>query len=79
MYNLSTAYSKLPSDFFEFETEIGKWQFNEMCLLVGRKIENQLANKEKPFDEDAAGVQKYRSAASGRKIKRVKINPNGTW
>jgi hypothetical protein len=78
LYNQATAYGKRASDFFRLETEIGEWYLNEACLMIGRKFENMLNEGKQPFTESGAGKQKYRSAATTR-MRRVKINANGTW
>jgi len=66
----------------ELQTDLGKWNLDEACLMAGRRIENALNKNEDPFasltlpsPEGRGGA--YRSAA-GRVKKKVKVK-NGIW
>ncbi len=80
LYNSATGYSKRPSDFFELETELAAWALDEACLVVGRRFENMLNEGKNPFS-GASKVEGQTSYAPvpKRGMRRVKINPNGTW
>jgi len=64
----------------QLETEIAAWALDEACLMTGRKFENMLNEGKNPFSDlsKVEGQRSYAPVASGQ-IKRVKINPNGTW
>ena len=86
LYNAATAYGGRPSDYFELETELAAWQLDEACLIVGRRIENNLNQGKDMWDGFSAaeigttvGKKKYSSVKGLRPLKKVKIKPNGTW
>ena len=58
-------------------TELARWNLDEACLIVGRRIENALSKNEDPFMDEKPTAEKYRSA-KGRVKKKVKIK-NGVW
>jgi hypothetical protein len=67
------------------ETPWGAWQLNEVTLMVGRRVENNLNNKKDAWfgfsNQPSAMSRKlagYRSA-KGRVSKKVKVKANGTW
>ncbi len=82
LYNLSNTYGRLPSDFFQLESEIGRWVLDETCLMVGRRVENNLNNGKEAFhgfsDQPSVSSKQYRSAKALVR-KKVKMKPNGTW
>lgn len=85
LYNVANAYGCKPSDYFELETEMAEWQLNEACLLVGRRVENNLNNgKDMWFgfgkDKSLLGTLKrgYRSARQLVR-KKMKIPESGVW
>lgn len=82
LYNSATAYGRKPSDFFELETDFGKWALDEACLTVGRRFENMLNEGKNPFAGMQMGrgteAQRYAPVAKGN-IRKVKIKENGTW
>lgn len=85
VYNAASAFGKRPSEFFAFETEIGAWLFDEACLSVGRRVENNVNNGKDPFEgfSQVSGVRSqvsgYRSVKGTRPMKKVKIKADGTW
>jgi hypothetical protein len=63
------------------ETELGAWVLDEFCLMIGRRVENNLNNGKQAFDgfnDVSLPRQGYRSAKNLAK-KKVRINPDGTW
>lgn len=84
---MATAYGLRPSDFFpRLETDIARWNLDEACLVVGRKIENMLNQGKDPWRElDASQAERkpglYRSAKAAFKkaIRKVKFNKKGIW
>jgi len=61
------------------ETQWGRWQIDEITILTGRKAERE-ANKMEPGSTVGTGkTVGYKSAGSGRILKKVKIRPDGTW
>ena len=59
---------------------------DEACLVIGRRIENNLNNGKDMWDgfsQDEVDAKisrkKYSSVKGLRKIKKVKIKPDGTW
>jgi len=63
------------------ETPWARWQVDEVTLLAGRQAERE-AQGDTSGKYATVGKGKsvgYRSAAGGRKLKKVKIKPNGTW
>ena len=64
------------------ETPWGAYQFNEICLMVGRRVENNLNKGKDAFDGLGSSVigkmkRGYQSAKQFVK-KKVKIK-NGIW
>lgn len=62
------------------DTPWGRWQMDEVTLRAGREAERNL--QERQSSGSAVGKGKtlgYKSAAQGKNLRRVKINPNGTW
>ena len=80
IHNLASAYGLRPSDFFEFETELGAFQLDEACLIVGRRIEHNVSEGKPAFEGLGSGSVKreYRSVKHLAK-KTVKIKEDGTW
>lgn len=76
---MATAYSKRPSEFVQFETEIAAWALDEACLMIGRKYENMLNDGKNPFHQSSvSGGQSY-APVPRREIKSMKIPENGVW
>lgn len=85
LYSAATAYGCRPSDFVELETEMAAWQLDEACLLVGRRVENNLNSGKDAFagfgDETGlmgAVKRGYRSAKQFVK-KKMRIPDSGVW
>lgn len=82
LHNLATTYKSRPSDFFRLETELAAWQLDEACLIIGRRVENNLQQNKVPFDgltmPAETASQGYRST-SHIPAKKVKIKDDGTW
>jgi hypothetical protein len=81
LHSICEAYGTLPSDYLGLESAWARWQVDQITVLVGRDAERK-AEGALRHGSGAAGRGKavgYRSAAGGRAVKRVKINPNGTW
>ena len=83
---MATAYNKRPSEFFHLENEIAAWQLDEACLMVGRRVENNLNSGKEAFEGLAVGSgQLAVGSKNGHRspkhlVKRkVKIKANGTW
>jgi len=81
LYNTASAYGKRPSDFFRFETELGAWQFDEACLIVGRRVEQNVNSNQAPFAGFDLPMDKSRGFRSAKQLvrRKVKIRPDGTW
>jgi len=67
---------------FLLETEMAQWQLDEMCLMIGRRVENNVNNGKDmwhdfPVVAGQKGARNYRSAKP-RATKKVKIK-NGIW
>lgn len=83
LYNVATAYGCRPSDLLDLETELARWQLDEACLMVGRRVENNL-NEGKDafagFDGGVIGAIKrgYKSARAFVK-KKMRIPDSGVW
>lgn len=84
VYNAATAYGCRPSDFFTLETELAAWQLDEACLMVGRRVENNLNNNKDAFAGfEGTGIlgavkRGYQSAKQFVK-KKIKIPESGVW
>lgn len=81
LYNSAAAYGKRPSEFMQLETEIAAWALDETCLMIGRKFENLLNEGKNPFEGASTTPSLkhgYAPIAKGN-IRKVNINPNGTW
>ncbi len=59
------------------ETDLGRWYLDEACLVAGRRIQKMIDEGKDPFP-DASKPGSFRSA-KGRKIKKVKFKPDGTF
>lgn len=79
LHNICETYGVTPGIYLGMDTQWGRWQMDEITLLTGRKAERE-ANQTQPGSTVGTGkTVGYKNAASGRKLKRVKIKPNGTW
>jgi hypothetical protein len=85
LHNQAEAYGCLPSEILDLETPWGAWQLNEITLMVGRRVENNLNKGKDAFDglgDQRLAVsgqpKKYRSAKN-KVTKRIKIPENGIW
>jgi hypothetical protein len=83
LYNAAISYGKKPSQFFDFETELGAWQLDEACLVVGRQVENNLSNGRSAFDGFVLPVStksKGYAAIKGKyPVRKMKVPANGIW
>jgi hypothetical protein len=67
------------------ETPWGAWQLNEVTLMVGRRVENNLNNKKDAWEGFSSqrlaisGQLKRFRSAKGRVSKKVTIKADGTW
>jgi hypothetical protein len=69
-----------PSQFLHLETELAAWMLDEACLVVGRQFQHEIDQGRDPFVNNSAPPgQRYRSISGGKKLRRVKIKPDGTW
>ena len=84
LHSIADAYGRRPSEIAELKTPWGAYQFDEMCLIVGRRVEDNLSNGRHAFEgfgsqpSAISGQRAYRSAKHLAK-KKVRINANGTW
>lgn len=79
MHHLAEAYGKRPSEIIGLKTPWGAYQFDEVCLVAGRIAENN-AMQGKP-SLGSRIMQGYQSVKEklGKRIKKVRIKPDGTW
>lgn len=81
LHSVASAYDFRPSDLFDLETELGAFQLDEACLLVGRHVERNLHDGKPAFEGLIAQTnlkREYRSVKHLAK-KKVKIKEDGTW
>jgi len=83
LFNLATGYGKSPSEITGLQTDLGKWNLDEVCLIVGRRIEKNLNEGKDAFTgfslpPSPSGNGRYRSA-KGRITKQLRIPANGIW
>ena len=52
LYNLGTAYGRRPSEIVGIDDEWAAYQFDAACLVVGRKVENALAENSAKIKKD---------------------------
>lgn len=78
LHNVSEAYGKRPSEIMGFVTDMGAWQFDEICLMISRRIENEINNGNNPFKQNFNKIQEY-APVPKRSIKSMKIPENGVW
>lgn len=81
LHSICSAYGKTPGEYLQLESPWARWQVDEVTLLAGRQAERE-AQGDTSGRFASVGKGKsvgYRSAASGRNVKKVKIKPNGTW
>jgi hypothetical protein len=81
VHNLADAYGKLPSEIIHLQTPWGAYQFDEVCLMVGRRVERNVNNGKDPFYgfDGQAAVRAYKGVKGTRPIKKVKFKADGTW
>lgn len=83
VHNLADAYGKRPSEIVNLQTVWGAYQFDEACLVVGRRVEKNVNEGKDPFHGfpqggSPNGKSKFRSAKHLAK-RKVKIPTNGIW
>ena len=81
LHSVASAYGVRPSGLFEVETELGEFQLDEACLLIGRHVESNVNNGKDPFDglaSEQAVKKEYRSVKHLAK-KKVAVKEDGTW
>lgn len=79
IHNLAEAYGKRPSEILQLETPWAAYQFDEICLVVGRHVERNLSEGKDPFDGFSLnGKGKFRSAKN-RVRRKVRIPKSGIW
>lgn len=81
MHNLGDAYGARPSKVLGLETPWGAYQFDEICLRVGRQVDRNINEGKDPF----AGLglidsikRGYRSARQFVR-KKLRIPKSGIW
>lgn len=79
LHAICEAYGYLPSDYFGFKTPWGRWQLDSTTLRVGREAERETLHATPTSTVGTGKTVGYKSAGSGRVLKKVKIKPNGTW
>jgi len=83
LHRLCEAYGKLPSDYLGMTSPWGRWQMDEITLVIGRRADREdvkTTDAQQTYRTVGKGESVgYRSMAQGRPLKRVKIKPNGTW
>lgn len=83
LHNQAEAYGYRPSEIFGLETPWGAWQFDEIVLIAGRRVERNL-NEGKDafagfsFSVNVNGKGRFRSA-KGLVRRKVKIPKSGIW
>jgi hypothetical protein len=83
VHNQAEAYGQLPSDILGLETAWGAFQFNEICLMVGRRVEKNVNEGKDAFSDLGGGMigamkRGYKSARAFVK-KKMKIPESGVW
>ena len=82
LHNQAETYGKLPSEIMGLESPWGAWQLNEITLMVGRRVEDNLNKKKNAFDgfgSSMIGKMKRGYQSAKQFVKRkVKIK-NGIW
>ncbi len=76
MHNLAEAYGGRPSDYLELETAWGRWQLDEVTLLMGRRMAKEIEDGKNPLPSPTP--KSFRSARHLAR-KKVKIPANGIW
>ena len=76
LHNLAEAYGGRPSDYLELETPWGRWQVDELALLMGRRMAKEIEDGKNPLPSPTP--KSFRSAR-GLVTKKVRIKPDGTW
>lgn len=80
LHNVAEAYGKRPSELLNMKTALGAWQFDEACLMIGRRYENMLNEGKNPFGNfSKVEGQKSYSPMPKQGMKRMKIPANGIW
>lgn len=77
LHNLAAAYHQRPSQILGLETELASWALDEACLMVGRRVENNLAQDKAAFDgfdmPAMKTAQGYESTGH-QPVKKVKLD-----
>jgi hypothetical protein len=85
LHNLADAYGFRPSALFTLETDLADWQLDEACLIVGRRVENNLnAGKDMwaGFENESgllASMKRGYASAKQFVKKKMKIPESGVW
>jgi len=71
----------MPSEILGLETDWGAWQLNEIALMVGRRVENNVNSNKAPFAGFDLPMDKSRGFRSAKQLvrRKVKIRPDGRW
>ena len=78
LYNSATAYGIRASEFFDLETDLGRWSLDEACLMVGRQFENEINKGKNPFASEEDVKKQYKTVPRNL-VKKKKIKADGTW
>lgn len=82
LHTQASAYGFRPSQILGLETPWGAFQLDELTLMVGRRVEKNIAKKKDAFDgfalASANGKGRFRSAKPFVK-RKIKIPKSGIW
>lgn len=79
---MGKTYQVRPSSLLGLKTEWGAWQFDELCAIVGARVESNLMQGKPAFDglmEPISPEDRGYRSAKHLVTKKVTINSDGTW
>lgn len=82
LYNLGTAFAQRPSSILGIEEEWTAYQFDVMCLLIGREIEQDVAkggSVEGAVRRRGSGSKKSFRDARPYVSRKMQVPESGVW
>lgn len=76
---MGEAYGVRPSEILGMETPWGAWQVDQVTLIVGRQVEKEIIDGKQPASNQTASTEEFRDPRGLAKVKKIKLNPDGTW
>ena len=80
LHSMGEAYGARPSEILGMETPWGAWQVDQATLIVGRQVEKEIIDgKAVGSSANQPKTEEFRDPRGLAKVKKIKLNPDGTW